>query len=285
MNLGVTGIVINGFNQILLIQRDDTKTWAPPAGGMEGGELPTDTVIREVGEETGLKVMPVRLVAFAYAYLDGGARIQLVYRCMEAGGEITPSPESPQVGYFPTKKLPEPMLGLSRGQIERAVEHTGGAVWYTESVSLWLKLRIVWLKWVVYPRLARERKARGEPEYVPAPGFKVSVAIAVRDEVNHLMWVQQDGQSYLPTVEPPKSRSPWDAAADLAQAQFGRPVKITRLVAIYFKKEATEALVLWEAQAKEGKGLAEIPADADPQSRRFAEEVLENNDLVNTDWL
>ncbi|MFK7802818.1 MAG: NUDIX domain-containing protein, partial [Anaerolineae bacterium] len=113
MNLGVTGIVINGFDQILLIQRDDTKTWAPPAGGMERNELPTETVVREVKEETGIKVMPVRLVALKHRKIGRQASLQLIYRCLEAGGEITPSAESPQVGYFRTKQLPTKMLSIS----------------------------------------------------------------------------------------------------------------------------------------------------------------------------
>ena len=285
MNLGVTGIIINGFDQILLIQRDDTKTWAPPAGAMEANELPTDTVIREVKEETGLKVMPVRLVGLTFSNFGRQSRLQFTYRCMEAGGEITPSAESPQVGYFRTQHLPRPMLELSRGQIERSVSHTGSANWRTEPISLGLKLRILWLRFVVYPRFDRQRKARGEPPYVPAPGFNVSVAVGVRDDSNNLIWSNKDGQPSLPTAGLAEGTSPWDTAADLAKTQVGRPVEITRLVAAYFKKDTAEALILWEGQTSGSDGLAEIPTDADPQSRKFAEGLLANNDLVTTDWL
>ena len=285
MNLGVTGIVINGFDQILLIQRDDTKTWAPPAGAMELNELPTDTVIREVREETGLKVMPVRLVAMNFRKLGDHSGLQLIYRCLEAGGEITPSPESPQVGYVQTKQLPRKMLSISRGQIEQSVGHTGRAVWKTEPISLWLKLRVLWLRFVVYPRLARERKARGEPPYVPAPGFSVSVAIGVRDEQNNLIWAKKDGTSQLSVYASPESKAPWDVAAEVAQNEVGRSVEITRIAAIYFKKESADAIILWEGKTAGNEGVAEIPADADDQSRRFAEELLANNELVTTDWL
>lgn len=285
MNLGVTGIVINGFDQILLIQRDDTKTWAPPAGAMELDELPTEAVIREVREETGLKIMPVRLVAIHYRKLGRQAGLQFVYRCLEAGGEITPSPESPQVGYVQTKQLPRKMLSLSRDQVEQAVGHTGQAIWKTVPISIWLKLRIIWLRLVVYPRLARERKARGDAPYVPAPGFTVSVAVGVRDEQNNLMWANQSGKPEFPVHVSPENKAPWEFAADIAEAQFGRPVEISRIAAIYIKKGAAEAVILWEGKTTGSDGVAEIPADADDQSRRFAEELLANNDLVTTDWL
>ncbi|MFK7806054.1 MAG: hypothetical protein AB8G95_30775, partial [Anaerolineae bacterium] len=213
------------------------------------------------------------------------ASLQLIYRCLEAGGEITPSAESPQVGYFRTKQLPTKMLSISRGQIDQAVSHTGRAVWKTQPIGWGLTLRWLWLKLFVYPRLARERKARGDAPYVPAPGFTVSVAVGVRDGQTNLIWSKKDGQPCLPTSVLPEDKTPWDHAAEIAQSQFGRPVEITRLVAIYFKKESAEALILWEGKTAGNDGIADIPADADEQNRRFAKELLANDDLVNTDWL
>ncbi|MFT5197040.1 MAG: ADP-ribose pyrophosphatase YjhB (NUDIX family) [Candidatus Promineifilaceae bacterium] len=285
MNLGVSGIVINGFDQILLIQRDDTKTWALPAGSIEIGELPTEATEREVKEETGLKVMPVRLVALNFRQLGGRSFLQFIYRCLEAGGEITPSPETPQVGYFRTQHLPTQMLSISKEQIDQGSGHTGHAVWSEEPISLGLKLRWVWLKLFVYPRLARERKARGEPEHVSPPKFNISVAVAICDEANNLIWLKKDGKSQLPTSAAPDNKAPWHSAAEMAQAQTGRPVEISRLVAVYFAKDKTEMLILWEGKTEGSDGLTEIPADANPQSRRFAERALENNHLVLSDWL
>ena len=53
MFVGTNGIVVDQFGQILLIKRDDTRTWAIPGGALEAGELPSDGVAREVKEETG----------------------------------------------------------------------------------------------------------------------------------------------------------------------------------------------------------------------------------------
>ncbi|OEJ26864.1 NUDIX hydrolase [Streptomyces agglomeratus] len=41
---------------------DGAKRWTLPGGGMDHGEDPYDTVIREVEEETGYAVEPVRLL-------------------------------------------------------------------------------------------------------------------------------------------------------------------------------------------------------------------------------
>jgi 8-oxo-dGTP diphosphatase len=57
--LGIGVLIINGHNQILLGKRKNShgeKTWAPPGGHLEFGESFEDCAIREVAEETGLKI-------------------------------------------------------------------------------------------------------------------------------------------------------------------------------------------------------------------------------------
>ncbi len=286
MNLGVTGIVINGFNQILLIKRNDTLTWSAPAGAMEAGELPTDAVKREVKEETGLKVMPVRLVSINFTRLPfRGSFLQFTYRCMEAGGEIATSEESLEVGYVKTHELPKNMIKLSRERVQDAIAHTGDVIFKDNGIPLYLVPKFLWLKLVVYPRFDRQRKAKGEPAYVPPPQFHISAAIAVRDSQNNLVWVQKDGRSQLPFGTCSDTVAPWKSAAKIAQSALNKPVTIKRPVAIYIDEKSAKATLLWEAEAGGTDGVEEIPADADEQSTRFAEMVLQNNNLVQTEFL
>jgi len=85
----VTAVVRDNEGRILLIHKVDNNLWALPGGGHDPGESITDTVIREVKEETGLDVEVVRLVGtytnprHVMAYDDGEVRQQFSL-CFEA---------------------------------------------------------------------------------------------------------------------------------------------------------------------------------------------------------
>lgn len=93
----VTAAIRNDAGEILLIHKIDNDLWALPGGGHDAGESITDTVVREVREETGLNVEVIRLVGtytdprHVMAYDDGEVRQQfsLCFECRWTGG--TPS--------------------------------------------------------------------------------------------------------------------------------------------------------------------------------------------------
>src|SRR3990172_5112429 len=60
--LGVFAIIYDEQKNILLAHRRDMDLWDLPGGGMNHGELPTDTAIREAKEETGFDVVIDRLL-------------------------------------------------------------------------------------------------------------------------------------------------------------------------------------------------------------------------------
>jgi len=88
--------------------------WNQPGGGVESGELPTEAVIREVREETGLEAAVERLVG-VYGKID---RDELVFSftCTVTGGHLTATDESSECCYFETVRLP---ANLSPKQVER----------------------------------------------------------------------------------------------------------------------------------------------------------------------
>jgi len=66
-HIQVGAALIRRGPHILLVQQqgpnDPAPTWALPGGVVEAGELPTEAMIREVAEETGLEVLdPGRLL-------------------------------------------------------------------------------------------------------------------------------------------------------------------------------------------------------------------------------
>lgn len=117
---GVTAVVINARDEVLLQLRRDTETWAPPSGGVEPGETVAGAAIREVLEETGISVVPERVVAVlsgrdylvTYSNGDQMATVTTVFRCRPAD-DSSPrvnDDESLAIRYFPRAAVPENML-------------------------------------------------------------------------------------------------------------------------------------------------------------------------------
>lgn len=94
--------------RVLLTRRVDNGRWCLPGGGMDAGEDVTETCVREVWEETGLRVRVTRLLGVYSSphriieYADGN-RFQIVALNFEAepvGGALGLSDETTEVGYF-----------------------------------------------------------------------------------------------------------------------------------------------------------------------------------------
>jgi mutator protein MutT len=72
--IGVGGIVFNGQQQVLLIQRNQPPAsglWSIPGGKLEPGESLAKACQREVLEETGLEVQVTALVAVVERQTEG----------------------------------------------------------------------------------------------------------------------------------------------------------------------------------------------------------------------
>src|SRR5689334_24731735 len=59
----VAAVVGNERGEILLTQRADSGWWLYPVGWADVGYSPSEVAVKEVFEETGLEVEPVRLIA------------------------------------------------------------------------------------------------------------------------------------------------------------------------------------------------------------------------------
>jgi 8-oxo-dGTP pyrophosphatase MutT (NUDIX family) len=58
----VSGIVYDADGRILLVRQVEGGVWSTPGGVIEPDETPADAVVREVWEETGLRVRPERIL-------------------------------------------------------------------------------------------------------------------------------------------------------------------------------------------------------------------------------
>lgn len=101
----VTAVVRDGSGRLLLIHKADNDLWALPGGGHDIGERISDTVVREVFEETGIQVEVDNIVGLytdpehVMAYDDGEVRQQfsICFRAHPVGGSLRTSSESKEV--------------------------------------------------------------------------------------------------------------------------------------------------------------------------------------------
>ncbi|MFC8792252.1 NUDIX domain-containing protein [Streptomyces cinereoruber] len=104
----VTAVVRDNAGRLLVIHKTDNDLWALPGGGHDIGERIADTVVREVEEETGIRVMVDGIVGLytdpehVLAYDDGEVRQQfsICFRAHPVGGSLRTSSESKEVRWM-----------------------------------------------------------------------------------------------------------------------------------------------------------------------------------------
>jgi ADP-ribose pyrophosphatase YjhB (NUDIX family) len=142
----IAAALIRREEEVLLVQQqgpdDPLPTWALPGGVAEPGELLSETLVRELREETGLEIfLPGRLLYFVQVDdLATGSQSQaFVFEAKKWEGQIRPRDPDGFVGaarFFPLaeailqlEQLPwrvmrEPLLAYLRGQAGP------GAAWF-----------------------------------------------------------------------------------------------------------------------------------------------------------
>lgn len=110
--------------ELLLVQRVDAPVWVLPGGGIDDGETPEDACIREVFEETGLKVRIKRKVGL-FRPINRWTSAAHVFECTLTGGTLTPGEEERYVGFFQKERLPKPFFHFHRDWLKEALaEHS-----------------------------------------------------------------------------------------------------------------------------------------------------------------
>ncbi|MQY11687.1 NADH pyrophosphatase [Streptomyces sp. RB5] len=111
---GISAVVLDDDGRVLLNRRVDTGRWSVLGGIAEPGEQPALTAAREVLEETGVRVIPERVVLVqglqpvTYPNGDRCQFMDITFRCRPVGGEARVNDdESLEVGWFPLDELPE----------------------------------------------------------------------------------------------------------------------------------------------------------------------------------
>jgi 8-oxo-dGTP diphosphatase len=106
------GVVVDDGGRVLLVRRADTGTWSLPAGAIDPGEQPADAAVREVYEETGVRIAVERLAGVAlrevtYPHGDVCQFLTVWFRCRAIGGRaVVNDEESSAVGWYDPQELP-----------------------------------------------------------------------------------------------------------------------------------------------------------------------------------
>ena len=116
--VAVGAVVGNEQGELLLVQRADSGVWLYPTGWADVGYSPSEVAAKEVWEETGIEVEPLRLIAVLDGLRLGFTRIplySLVFHCRAVGGELRAHPlECHDVGWYGEDALPSPLAGADR---------------------------------------------------------------------------------------------------------------------------------------------------------------------------
>jgi 8-oxo-dGTP pyrophosphatase MutT (NUDIX family) len=122
---GVSALVFNDSGEILLHRRSDNGKWALMGGIPDPDEQLADALVREVWEETGVTVEPLRITGVyisprvSYPNGDTAQYVITAFKCRPVSG--TPrinDDESLEVRYFKLDELP----ALSKEHLLR-IEH------------------------------------------------------------------------------------------------------------------------------------------------------------------
>lgn len=111
--VAVTAFIQDDQGRLLLIRRTDNDLYAIPGGALELGETLTQTVQREVMEETGIAVKVTGLIGVysdpdhVIEFTDGEVRqeFSICFRADPTGGKLRTSDESKEVLWVPPADL------------------------------------------------------------------------------------------------------------------------------------------------------------------------------------
>jgi len=117
----VRGVIFQD-KKILLVKEKLDGMWALPGGWADIGYTPSEVVVKEVKEEAGLEIAPVKLLAVfdkkCHAHPPSALHVYKMFiLCTINGGTLNPGMETLGAEFFSQDKLPE--LSIERNTPEQ----------------------------------------------------------------------------------------------------------------------------------------------------------------------
>ena len=122
-------------DRILLVQEREDHCWTLPGGWADVGDAPSEAAVREVKEEAGFEVVPVKIAAVYDRDRHGHPPLawhtwKLFFLCEIVGGEPVCGDETEGVDFFAEDQLPPLSLTrTTREEIVHLFEHRRQPEW------------------------------------------------------------------------------------------------------------------------------------------------------------
>lgn len=235
MRLTASSIVTNEDGQLLLIERHDIRTFDVPGGGLEAGELPTETAVRETFEETGLRVRTSQLLGLYHWPNEPNAYLTFYFRCELLGGTIQTSEETPTVAFFAPDNLPRRMLPMHRHHIRQSLAHKGERpFWTIQPMTLLLKTGKRVVGRIIHPYIQWKRRRRGNPPWPEPQPWRTGAFTIIRNEAGAVLWIKRTDMDLwnLPGGGGENEEPPWETAVRETFEETGCQVKLGDLSSV-----------------------------------------------------
>lgn len=137
--VGASAIIIDDDGRVLLVKHTYGRhNWELPGGHTEPGEPAVETALREVREETGLRVSAQRLVGIYYEpEVD---MHHFVFMCRRLDDVQTPEPDGVEISecrYWAADALPRPISDFTIDRVRQALSGTPVTSIITVPPRLW----------------------------------------------------------------------------------------------------------------------------------------------------
>ncbi len=138
--LGAAAVILDGERRVLLVRHTYGRfNWELPGGAAERDESIVQTALREVCEETGLKVTARHTTGIYYEpEID---MLHFVFLCEVAAGTLDPRPagwEISECAFWPPDDLPRPISDFTVRRIQDALSGTTFPLPQTVEKRKWL---------------------------------------------------------------------------------------------------------------------------------------------------
>jgi 8-oxo-dGTP diphosphatase len=262
--------VINAQEQVLLVRRSDLPFWALPGGGLDLEETMEACCIREVQEETGLRVEIERLVGL-YSRLRGFGRatnLSFLFVCRAVGGALQTSDETTAIRYWPLDRLPSAFPSWHRLYLADTLYKYSEVRWRVVSTPWWVQA----LGWSLFGVRRLLNRLRGRHVYVPNP-WRLGAFVTLFDTTGRVLLVRRRDYPVwnLPGGRVERNETPWDAAVREALEETGLKVELQRLTGVYHKPRRCEVVFNFEGRVVGGQA---VPTDEGEESSYFPVDAL-----------